>query len=86
MTPLSSPALVGADLVASIAAKYDDEEGDLTRAALGRLGRLQAVAGKVCSKCGEKKPLPAFGRDGRKATGLQGACKQCDRDRKGAEA
>lgn len=66
-----------AALVAEVAAQYDNEDGDLTRAALGRLGRLQAVSGKVCSKCETKKPLAAFGVDGRKVTALKAACKTC---------
>ena len=86
MTAIPAPpndlAALAAARVAAIAAQYDNEDGDLTRAALGRLARLQAVAGKTCSKCGEKKALSEFGRDARTTTGLQYACRACDRERK----
>lgn len=77
LTPPTDSASRAAALVAEIAAQYDNEDGDLARAALGRLERLQAVSGKVCSKCETKKPLSAFGVDGRKVTGLKAACKAC---------
>jgi hypothetical protein len=63
--------------VAAVASKYDNAEGDLTRAALRRLQRRQADAGKACARCGMKKPHAAFGRDERKADGLKSSCRLC---------
>lgn len=33
---------------------------------------------KICTQCGENKPLSAFGRDARAKSGLTGLCKECN--------
>jgi hypothetical protein len=35
----------------------------------------------ICIECGEEKPITAFNRDARLATGRQAACKECQRKR-----
>lgn len=66
------------DLVASVAAEYDNEEGDLQRAALQRLAYRRARSGKLCSSCHLVKPLSAFGAAHRKPDGLDPRCRACE--------
>jgi hypothetical protein len=69
-------------LVASVAAKYDNEEGDLQRAAVRRLAYRLARSGKTCAACDALKPLSAFGADARKPDGLDSRCKACEAARR----
>jgi hypothetical protein len=65
-------------LVTGVAAKYDNEEGDLQRAALRRLEYRRSRSGKTCSVCELTKPLSAFGVDARKPDGLDPRCRACE--------
>lgn len=57
----------------------DDEERSVLEAATKRrLDALRAGGGKRCSRCGEKRPLPAFGPDRRTAEGLRPICRPCE--------
>lgn len=68
--------------VVEVAAKYDDEDGELTAAVLRRLDDRVARAGRTCSKCGERKPLSAFGPDLRDPAGLDRRCRACESGRR----
>jgi hypothetical protein len=67
--------VAGEDVVARVAARYDDEEGLLTEGALRRLAERQATAGKACATCGVQHPLSAFGADTRRMDGLKSSCR-----------
>ena len=65
------------NLVAQVAAQYDDEEGELTRSALLLLQQRRAAAGKTCERCRERKPLSAFSKDARNPDALRRYCRTC---------
>lgn len=74
-----------AQRLAAIAAKYADDPEDaeaLTNEALSRLAYRRKGAGKVCSRCGELRPMSAFGPDGTRPDGLAHRCRDCDNSRK----
>ena len=60
-----------------------EEREALLAATRRRLTLWRARAWKRCSRCGEERPISAFGPDSRKVDGLQAACRDCDRSRKG---
>lgn len=73
--------------LAKIAARHDygDGEGEaLTREALARLEYRRKRSGKTCSRCGEFRPMSAFGPDGARPDGLSHRCRDCDNGRKRA--
>jgi len=43
---------------------------------------VEAVPVKACGRCGERRPLAEFYRDGNKADGRRGTCKGCEGDRR----
>lgn len=65
-----------AALVAEVANEYD-EEGLLAEQALRRLAWRLARSGKACARCGETKPLGAFGVDVAHRDGLTSRCRAC---------
>lgn len=73
------------DALDAVCAKYDDGGGEaeaLRQAAFRRLQWRRRRGGKDCARCGQTKPVTAFGPDGRKTDGLQGICRACDAERK----
>lgn len=71
--------------LARLAARYDAGSGEgrrLTREALERLAYRRRHAGKTCSRCGELRPMSAFGPDGARPDGLAHRCRDCDNGRK----
>lgn len=65
------------DRVRAAASRYDDERRSLAASALAALARRQATAGKVCARCGERRPFSAFGQDADKDDGLRAQCRRC---------
>ena len=76
-TRAPAPQISPEELVASVAAEYDDERGTLTASALRRLAKYQREAGRTCTACEERKPLSAFGVDRQKPNGLAFRCRLC---------
>lgn len=73
------------DALDAVCAKYDDGGGEaeaLRAAAFRRLQWRRRHSGKECSRCGEVKPIRAFGPHGGTTDGLQPACRACDASRK----
>lgn len=48
-----------------------------TASAGAALARRQATAGKVCTGCGQHRPLSAFGADARNPSGLASRERAC---------
>lgn len=67
--------------LSDLAADYDEE---LVASTVRRLFELQERAGKTCSSCGERKILPAFGKDPVRPDGLDVRCLKCNADRRRA--
>jgi hypothetical protein len=65
-------------LVSAVAAKYDNDEGDLQRSTVRRLAYRLARSGKACASCEVVKPVAGFGVDNRKPDGLDSRCKACE--------
>lgn len=68
------------DALDAVCAKYDDGGGEaeaLRSAAFRRLQWRRRRSGKVCSRCGEAKPLAAFGPRLDAPDGLRDACRVC---------
>lgn len=78
--PAADPA-AAAETVAAVAAQYDNEEGDLQRAARARLAYRLARSGKECARCTETKPLRDFSLDSRARDALSALCRSCIRER-----
>lgn len=81
----STGQLTPEEVVAEVAAQYDNEEGDLTRSSLRRLEYRQRHSGKVCASCNEARPLSEFGPDYRKPDGLDPRCRKCEAARRKRE-
>lgn len=63
-----------------VAARYDGDDDEARRLgdeALQRLAWRKRRSGKECARCGERKPLSAFGRDTRERDGLHRLCRGC---------
>lgn len=74
------------DSLDAVCAKYDDGGGEAEALRVQAFRRLQwrrRRGGKVCSRCGEVKPVREFGPHGGASDGLQPACRACDKARKG---
>lgn len=65
------------ELVADVARRYDNDEGDLQRAVLARLAWRRARSGRYCFKCQQTKPISEYGRDVRERDGLRRECRSC---------
>lgn len=68
------------DALRALCDRYDDGDDEgrrLYEQALRNLGRRRRRGGKACSRCGEAKPLSAFGPDDRNPDGKDGRCRAC---------
>ena len=76
-TKPTAPRVTPEERIYAQAAIYGDEEGTLGDSAIRALRARQARSGKLCGRCGEKKPLSAFSRDASQETGLRRTCRLC---------
>jgi hypothetical protein len=77
------PRLQAAEALArATAAPYDDDEGALQQSVVDRLRERLSRSGKVCAKCGEAKPLSAYGPHLQKHDALDPRCRDCESGRR----
>jgi len=57
--------------------EFETRFSDIERELEERKNKVQAMPFKVCSKCGEIKPIYKFSKDKRNSDGRLGVCKEC---------
>ena len=76
-TITTAPTLTPEERVLAQAARYGDPEGTLGASAVLALHIRQARPGAACGRCGERKPISAYGVDTSNAAARATTCKEC---------